>query len=349
MAGAELLQPPLCSGLLRWIHRIGSHQGDLNNYASASLSKYGTLTNQTGATLSNFAGSTLSNQAGATLTNNAIINNSATVDNFGTIKGTGTYTQTAGLTTIEAGASFTQGTLQLQGGSFTDYGTALINGDATNSGGSITIDGAGANLTVTGSYTQTGGGSKTTLDGGTFDPPAIDVDGGIFGGFGTVDRSLTLTGDTTTLQAGDPIGELLIAGDYTQTGGDIVFDIESNGSGGFDESALDLGLNLTDVNIVFDFEDGADPGAFEGDGLFNIATFFKATGGASLLGDFGGGDTFTLEEADLQTALNFDPATGDLSGGGSSSTPEPGTLFLLLLAMGTLGFLVRRQGPLGQH
>jgi hypothetical protein len=140
------------------------------------------------------------------------------VQNNSILNGSGTYIQTAGSTTIGLGSSFTQRTLQIDLGSFTDYGTVTITGDATNSG-SLTIDGASGIMTVDGTYTQTGADASTLLlEGGTFDPPAIDIEGGVFGGAGTVDGPVTLTGDST-LQVGDPTGELELDGDYSQTGG----------------------------------------------------------------------------------------------------------------------------------
>jgi hypothetical protein len=276
-----------------------------------------------------------------------------TLSGNSTLNGTGTYTQTAGSTLINAGTSFTQHTLNLQGGSFTVDGTATITGNAINSGGNLTISGPGANMTVMGAYFQLGAGSRTLLAGGTFDPPAIDIEGGTFGGTGTVDGPVTLTGDST-LQVGNPTGELLISGDYSQTDGEILFEVQSDGDGGFLESTLGLGsgLDINGANIVFDFENGAVPAAFSDEGLFNITTFLTGIDEATLLADFAGfsGDTFTLEGTGLPTtALNYDSANGDLTFSPYSSVPEPGTPFLLLTGLGILGFVAARRKRLSQR
>jgi len=329
---------------------------NLYNQNGATLTNTGTgtsLVNENGATLTNSG--TLNNENHAVLTNNATIMNSGAVTLSGnsTLNGTGTYTQTAGSTLINAGTSFTQHTLNLQGGSFTVDGTATITGNAINSGGNLTISGPGANMTVMGAYFQLGAGSRTLLAGGTFDPPAIDIEGGTFGGTGTVDGPVTLTGDST-LQVGNPTGELLISGDYSQTDGEILFEVQSDGDGGFLESTLGLGsgLDINGANIVFDFENGAVPAAFSDEGLFNITTFLTGIDEATLLADFAGfsGDTFTLEGTGLPTtALNYDSANGDLTFSPYSSVPEPGTPFLLLTGLGILGFVAARRKRLSQR
>jgi hypothetical protein len=228
-----------------------------------------------------------------------------------------------------------------------------IAGEASNSG-SVTID--GGTMTV-GHYVQTGG-STLLEDGGTLsDPPTIDIQGGTFGGAGIVNGSVALS-DDSTLQVGDPAsnppGELLINGDYTQTGGEIVFDIDPNGLGGFAVSTVDFAgqsVNIDYTEIVFDFLGGADPMAFWADGLFNIDTFFEAGSGLSFWENFGdifAHDTFIAFEAtDSQTlALFLDTSNGDLDFE-NSGVPEPGTLFLLLPGLGFLGFITYRRSRKG--
>jgi hypothetical protein len=93
---------------------------------------------------------------------------------------------------------------------------------------------------------------------------------------------------------------------------------------------------ISGATIEFDFIDGADPNVFATDGLFNIGTFFGA-GFLSTYGNIFSSDTFE--------GVNFDPANGDLTPG-ASSTPEPGTLFLLLPVLGILGMVVHRRKSL---
>jgi hypothetical protein len=207
-----------------------------------------------------------------------------------------------------------------------------VSGTLTNSG-NVTVWGATSNLTV-GHYVQTGAGAVTTIEGGTFiDPPTIDIEGGTFGGAGTVDGSVSLT-NGSTLQVGDPGGQLYISGDYSQDSGQIVFDIAPNGIGGFSESTLefDRGANISidNTDIVFDFIDGADRATFLADGgSLDPDNFFQMSDSSSFLADYPNifsSDSFTTEV--------------------SSGTPEPGTLGLLLPGLALLALAIRRRKTL---
>jgi len=317
-----------------------------------------TVNNVNGALLSNESGSILANYG--TLHNDGTLNNSATVDDYGTIdtpSGSGIYNQFGGSTIVEASGAFTQDTLNISGGgTFTDYGTVLIAGDANNSG-TVTIDGASAIMTVVGNYAQLATTAVTNLNGGTLDPPTIDIEGGTFGGAGTVVAD-TVTLNGSTLQVGNAAGDQLriSTGAYSQTGGEIVFDIGPDGHGGFEESTLEFepgtNIDIGSANILFDFVGGANPSAFSADGLFNIDTFFTLSHGSDFWGHYGGiftgsGDSFALEGTNLPpTAVSFDSTTGNL-GYGNSSTPEPGTLFLLLPGLGVLGLMTYRRSRNG--
>jgi hypothetical protein len=62
---------------------------------------------------------------------------------------------------------------------FTDDGATTISGAATVTGGDLTIN--GVTMTV-GSFNQTCATCETLLNGGVLDPPAIEIQGGIFSG-----------------------------------------------------------------------------------------------------------------------------------------------------------------------
>lgn len=230
----------------------------------------------TGATTVN--GGTLEIGGGGALQNSSITNNGGSfiVATGASVGGTGSFLQSSGSSEIDG--SLTLGSMQIQGGSLLDTGQVAISGDASNSG-AITVDGPSANFTVEGFYTQTGG-SMILGDGGTFDPGAIDIFGGIFGGDGTVIGDVTVDGGT--LQVGEGFN---IQGNYTQVGGSIVFDINPNGSGGFTESQLTFdptaAVSIDDLNIVLDFMGGSNPTAFADDGLDTLGTFLN-------VGQFGG-------------------------------------------------------------
>jgi len=147
---------------------------------------------------------------------------------------------------------------------------------------------------------------------------------------------------------GDPTGALMFDGDYSQTGGEIEFDVDSDGMGGFLESWLDFTegstVSVNGVDIVLNFDSLGVLSGFETAGLLNIDTFFGDSG-SGFLADFGNifsDDTFTLEEDGSQVgALTLNGSSGDLESGGSA-TPEPGTLSLLLAALGAMTLIFRR-------
>jgi hypothetical protein len=277
--------------------RLTNQDGSLITNSGAGA----TLENTNGARLVNDQTSTIINQDGATLTNAATLKNNGSIENInatvidtGVIKGTGIYTQTGGVT--EVNGSFTQATLNNAAGNFFQEGTTTITGLTTNSGlmgvfahtftdtglffnfGDVII-GAGATLDAA-SYDQFSG--QTILAGGTLDPSGITVDGGTFGGSGDLIGDLTVSDATLDVGSGAP-GELNLTGDYTQTGGQIVFDITGDGAGGFSASALNFDpsdrVSIDDATVVFDFLGGADPDAFFTDGLLNLNTFFQVENG----------------------------------------------------------------------
>ncbi len=251
-----------------------------------------------GATLNN--NGNLNNEFGAMLENNAQFNNAGTVTIAAgsSVEGTGIYTQTAGSTTIQGLMS--QGSITIQGGQF------VIASGAT----------AEANF-----YTQTAG--STTIDNGTLDPTAVKITGGSFGGTGTVIGNVTV--NAATLQVGlgtgsaGSAGALHIAGNYLQSGGSVVFEIDPNGTGGFAESTLLLDpghtTTISNANVVFDFLGGANPLAFYKSGDFNSNTFFTESAGSPLsaaaLTAMLTEDTYSIESSSYDvTSFAYNPATG---------------------------------------
>jgi hypothetical protein len=282
------------------------------------------------------------------------------------VGGGGSYTQTGGSTEVDG--SFTQGTLNIQGGSYTQTGSTTITGSATNAGtvlisantftaagsfnngGAVTID-AGATLDA-GTYTQSEG--STLLNNGTLDPAAIMILGGTLGGTGMLVGNLSVA--HAILHPGGVAGpgSLAIDGDFTQTGGKIIFDVYADGHGGFLESSLILNpgadFGVDNANIVFDFLGGADPLALFRSGEFGLDTFFLMSDGSSFSSDFDlsadlRGDTFSVSTAGY-IITGFDPSDGSLQLAQTGSVPETNsTATLLAVGLGALTVArMRREG-----
>lgn len=279
------------------------------------------------------------------------------------------FTQSGGTNTISASLTINNlGTYNLEGGALTAAniqvieqgqfnqtgGAANVTGNVTNAG-NVSINGSGVAMTVGGSYTQSAG--STILHGGTLNAGGgVIADGGTFGGTGTIDG---MTGGVTvndaTLQVGASPDPLHIVGNYTQTGGDITFEIDPNGSGGFLESTLvfDKGaaLSVSDTEVIFDFLNGADPTTFLDNGLLNLDTFFNVSNGDPFGADFDlstdfSTDVFVDEIGNGPFAdLAFDTGTGGLTptGPGPSAVPEPPSALLLLPGLCMLGAALYRR------
>jgi hypothetical protein len=199
-----------------------------------------------------------------------------------------------------------------------------------------------------GTFTQVAGGTTILLNGGVLDPSNIVIERGVFGGSGVIVGDVTVTGGE--LEVGGPSGgELALDGNLSQTGGEIVFDVSSNGHGGFTESTLDFSavLSISDTVIVIDFVNGANAEQFIADGLFSLNTFFRPTGGGVFCAEVNCGGvlqdiSFAANVPGL-TITGFDPTTGvidptigDMS---ARAVPEPSTWALLATGLRGLGGL----------
>jgi hypothetical protein len=285
-------------------------------------------TNTVGSLTLGTASYTLS--SGGTLTAGTI-----TVDRRGTLSSSGALT--AETITVNSGGSFNQ-----------TGGAATVSGNVINSG-SVTINGAGVVLTVDGSYTQSGAGSETLLNGGTLDPTSVNIEAGTFGGTGTVVGDVTLT--DATLQVGASPDPLHIIGNYAQTGGDIIFEIDPDGHGGYLESTLvfDPGNSvlIADANITFDFLNGADALAFFDSGAFNLDAFFQESNGSLFsavfdLPDLFATDSFSTNEPGVDIT-GFNAAGAVTVVQNTASVPEPPSGLLLLPGLGMLGAVLYRK------
>lgn len=289
------------------------------------------------------AGGTLAIGSGGSIRNDSTIanNSSFVVASDAAVSGSGSYTQTAGSTRIDG--SFTQGSVQVQAGSFTNTGTTTVTGDMTNAG-SLVIEGSSAVVNVGGTFRQTAAGSSTVLHGGSLQSSETDVTAGLFGGMGTVTGTVSVTGGVITV-GGSP-DTLAIHGNYTQSGGSLVFEIDPNGSGGFLNSVLmfdpDHVVSIANTSITFDFSNGADPAAFLNDGFFNVNTFFALSDGRPFgsrydLSSVFQGDRFVVDSPGC-TIGGFNSSTGafDVTVPSRPVPESSATLALLVLGLGSM-------------
>ena len=226
-----------------------------------------TLTLGTGSTLN--GGAYGSKASGATnalvLQGSGTANNNFTNFNTLTADASGTWTlggnSSFGDTTVSTGTlsvtgSLTSKTLEIQASArLTDAGDVSVDGSVTNSG-NLTINGVTMHVAgAGGTFTEKAGGTTTLLNGGVLDPPNIVIDGGDFRGSGSMAGNVTMTGGT--VQPGAVGGSLKVEGGYSQTGGEIVFDIDPNGRGGFLETTLvfdpSFSVGISDTTFVYRF------------------------------------------------------------------------------------------------
>ena len=257
-----------------------------------------------------------------------------------TVNGTGSsWTNSNNLNVGYSGSTgsltITNGGVVSAAGTFTNSGNVSIGSDSTLSAGA---------------YTQTMG--STLLKNGTLDPAAIDILGGVFGGTGTVIGNLAITDASLDVGHRSP-GQLATDGDFTQAGGEIGFDIYSNGSGGFLESTLGLtpgaSIGIDDATIIFNFIGGANPLAFFNEGSFGLDTFFQMGDGSLFSSDYDlsailQGDTFTIGTPGY-TVVGFDASDGALQLAQTGNVPEtPSSALLLVLGIEVLFVVPFRRG-----
>ncbi len=253
------------------------------------------------------------------------------------------------------------GALTVAGGSRVDVahgasssGKSFVGNTAST--GALVVTGSGSSLSAgsllgigSDGTKDTGIGSALVKNNGTITAASIFVGShSVLGGNGTINGNVTSTG---TLQVGASPDALRLHGGLSQSGGEIKFDIASNGKGGFLTSTLVFDhtavISLRNADFDFSFESGTNIQAFLNDGLFKLDTFLRVADGTG---------TDPLDPLDQVVTGDGTSFTGDLNGHQLSFTgfdlengarsvavPEPGTAALLLSGLAGLSLAARRR------
>jgi hypothetical protein len=248
----------------------------------------------------------------------------------------------AGQSLLGVGLNGGTGSLSMNASSITmaANGQVDINGSAMLSNGS-SID-AGSFLGV-----AAGGGVGSLLINNS-SITATDIvigAGGFLGGTGaTINGNVTNSG---IFSPGASPGVFTINGDFTNLGGKIVLEIESDGLGGFNTDKIIFGdgsnIDLGNVAIEFQFLGNTDAAAFLATGAFDIDTFIRK--------DNGNGGTVALDDGafadvNFSALANGQAITGfSITDGGTvTAVPEPQTYALFGMGLAALAWARRRQG-----
>ncbi|MGC2312072.1 MAG: PEP-CTERM sorting domain-containing protein [Candidatus Acidiferrales bacterium] len=347
-----------------------TNAGILTNFGalqSGTVYNTATLTNENildAYILTNIAGATLNNTgvfigSGSTITNNGtftnyeggqVDNESGVFLNGGTFINDGTWVNTINASFEEPG-----GSILTNNGTFTNNGmftnasngyptvnTVVNNGIFDNNGtftnaGILDITYGGVLSNAAGStFVQTGG--QTVVDGTLNSVPAVQIQGGVLSGTGTVNGNVNNSGGL--VQPGDAPGTLTIKGNYTQGAFGTLW-IELGGTAPGDFSVLDVS-GVASLNGAVDFAavNGFTPGTGDDFAFLNFG---------SLSGDFfpplftnwscPAGDTCDLVYGANSVSLDILAASGT----GTTTTPEPSSVLLLGIGMLALGIFQYRR------
>ena len=222
------------------------------------------------------------------------------------------------------------GVLNIQDGGLVTSGSGLI-GSAAGSSGSVTVDGQKSLWNATaqngsGIINVGGGGSKGLLmvsNGGQVIANQVNVNsGGTLAGQG-VTGNVTNNGGTVTPTDGP--GLMTITGNYTQNSGALVFDIDGDQPGQFDQLSVQGLANFAGGTIDINFENGFAPIAGDTFDLIFAVLGLSNSGVTVDVKGLAPGTDFT----ESFTANGFSLDLGPNVGPPPPTTPEPSTLFLL--------------------
>jgi T5SS/PEP-CTERM-associated repeat protein len=230
------------------------------------------------------------------------------------------------------GAGTTDVTIE-KGATFENDNSATIGGSGGDT--KVTVTGAGSAWTIdgTGSLTLDDKGSLFVMDGGTVTAGTITLLSGslLNGQGGNIIGSVVNQGGTMT--SGDATGVLSITGNYTQTAGSLLFEIDGLGPAQFDQLVISGLANITGGTIDIVFGNGFVPAAGESFELISAGLGLIFTGATFDVTGLPPGMQFTDSIGANGFSIGFGPA--------SQSAPEPAAA--VLFGLGLAVVVVRRR------
>ena len=225
--------------------------------------------------------------------------------------------------TIENGATFDNDNTATVGGS---------GGDTT-----VTVTGAGSEWTIhgTGDLTLDDKGSLFVTNSGTVSAATITaLPGSVLNGQGGfIIGNIVNQGGTVT--PGDATGTMTVTGNYTQTSGELLFEIDGLGPTQFDRMVISGLANISGGTIDIIFGNGFAPAAGETFDVLSAALGLTITGVTfDVIGLPGGVQFFDTIGANGFT-LGFASST--------ASAPEPAAVTLFTLGLAVLVARLRRR------
>jgi hypothetical protein len=260
-------------------------------------------------------------------------NGTLTLMNGANLQPPGTFTN-HGTAMVLSGSGIVAGSI-INSGSLTIAGSFLLgdlqiwsgveSGNGFKNTGNVLIE-SGTSLTVdTGNYTQQTVGS-TEIDG-TLNG-SVDLGGGTLDGTGTINGTLLNEGGTVT--PGDAPG-ILTVNNFTQTSGDLLFNIEGTLPGVDYSQLLVTNAATFGGNIEFDFGNGFIP---QSNQVYTLIVFGSSTGS-----EFG---SYTIDNLPAGYTADITYGANDVDVSFVSATPEPASMALMLAGLGAIVFARRR-------